>query len=160
MHLRPWEFLSILYEVKTVCSVSVNIIGRFRSRQLDLLYSLEDISQAILEALAATNWWGRSLLFNPLWVLITLTSSESNDNTQDNMAVIHAWWCCLVQQAAILLLSDRKQLIKYACQLKNLSKCDEFHIYNSLIDNQKDGVIKGCQISSVLKNAVFGVCLH
>lgn len=53
----------------------------------------------------------------------------------------------LVEQAAILLLSDRKQLINYAYQLKNLSKCDKFHIYNSLIDNQKGDVHKGCQIS-------------
>lgn len=63
------------------------------------------------------------------------------------MAVIHAWWMILVEQAAILLLSDRKQLINYAYQLKNLSKCDKFHIYNSLIDNQKGDVHKGCQIS-------------
>lgn len=66
------------------------------------------------------------------------------------MAVTHAWWFCLVQQAAIQLLCDRKQLINYAYQLKNLSKCDKFHIYNGLIDNQKDGVIEGCQISPIL----------
>lgn len=76
------------------------------------------------------------------------------------MAVIHAWWFFLVQQAAILLLSDRKQLINYAYQLKNLSKCDEFHIYNGLIDSQKDGVIKGCQIYTILTDTVFGVSLH
>lgn len=42
--VRPWKFLSILNEEKTVSSLSVRVIGHVVSRQLDSLCSPEDVS--------------------------------------------------------------------------------------------------------------------